>query len=53
MVKRQVSHTIDTKLLKMVENFKEKNYPTLARSAVIEILLREALLGHLDLAVAT
>lgn len=52
MVRRQVSHTIDEKVLKKVEDYKEKHYPGLSRSDVIEILLRQALAPNSEIAVA-
>lgn len=45
-MKLKVSHTIDSNLLKKLEEFKRENYPYLSRSDVIELLLRDALRGR-------
>jgi metal-responsive CopG/Arc/MetJ family transcriptional regulator len=43
MVKDQISVTLEREIRKKVDAFGHSKYPGLSRSAVIEILLREAL----------
>jgi len=55
LVKTIVSHSIDRELMKKVERYKEKIskiYPGISRSAVIEMLLREALPQDTELSIA-
>lgn len=51
MVKDALHVTIERKVLKRIEDYQKIRYPGLSKSAVVEILLREALPPPSDLSV--
>ncbi len=51
MVKSQVTVTIEQELLSIIEEYRKKVYPSLSRSAVFGILLREAMSHRREISV--
>ena len=52
MVKEQLTVTIDKELLSRIWSYKKKSYPYLSKSAMIEILLAEAMSRRKEISVA-
>lgn len=52
MVKEQLTVTIDKGLLSSIWSYKKKSYPYLSKSAMIEILLADAMSRREEISVA-
>lgn len=46
MVKENLGATVDKTVLKWIQEYRKKTYPGLSFSAVVELLLREAMRQH-------
>lgn len=52
MVKAQLTVTIDEELLSSIWSYKKRSYPYLSKSAMIEILLADAMSHRKEMSVA-